>query len=228
MDQIIKYALGELRVIGDAPAIFAAAILMTGAVIWGVMKWRYSRIITNKESAIWNKEAVIALYKERLDGASPDQAKSRMDSLEGQIMSLKDREWPKLTPSVVMDLENSLKAIGRPQEISVLPQDRDSAFLARDLVDVFRRIGWPAKCEVAMNGVPDGLSVWPDSDVGSAVRDALAKAASAPVALRDDKHSREQSRVAVGIGYRMGLETAEVAAQQREIQATVPSEINQV
>ena len=211
MDQIINYLLGEMRAIGNAPVVFAAAILVTGGVVWGALRRRYSGMIKKRDEIIFNKEALIAHYKERLNGASPDQAKAKMDSLEGQVISLKDREWPKLTPTAVTDLENSLKAIGPPREISILPQDRDSTFLARDLVDAFTRIGWTAKRGTAMNGVPDGLSVWADNDLGSAIRDALAKATGAPVALREYKFSKEHGRIAIGVGYRMdqGDDTAE-------------------
>src|SRR6476620_7116907 len=128
MDQIIKYVLDELRVLGDAPVVFAGAILIISGAIWWALSWRYSGIIKNRERTI-------ALYKDRLSGASPDEAKAKLDSLEGQIWTLKDRVWPKLPPTAVADLENALKMIEAPQQIAILPQDIDSIFLARDLVD---------------------------------------------------------------------------------------------
>ena len=76
------------------------------------------------------------------------------------MVSLKNREWPKLTPAAVTDFESVLASQGS-HVVSVLPQDRDLVFLARDLVDAFKRIGWKAKRDMSMNDVPDGLSVWP-------------------------------------------------------------------
>jgi hypothetical protein len=196
MDQVIKYVLDEMRVIGDAPVVFAGALLVIAGAIWWAMSWRYSRIIRNRERTI-------ALYRNRLDGASPDEAKAKIDSLEGQIWTLKDRVWPKLPPAAVADLENSLTTQDPPKQISILPQDIDSIFLARDLVDAFTRIGWTAKQDISMNGVPDGLSVWPDNELGRAVRDALDKATGAQVAIREDKYARENGNIAIGIGYKM-------------------------
>jgi hypothetical protein len=196
MDQLIKYVLNEMRVIGDAPAVFAGAIVVIAAAIWWAMSWRYSGIIKNRERTI-------ALYKNRLDGASPDEAKAKVDSLEGQIWTLKDRVWPKLSPAAVADLENALKTKDPPQQIAIVPQDIDSIFLARDLVDAFTRIGWAAKQDTSMNGVPDGLSVWPDNELGHAVRDALDKATGVPVAIREDKYAREHGNLAIGIGYKV-------------------------
>jgi hypothetical protein len=196
MDQIVKYLLDEMRVIGDAPIVFAGTILVIAVVIWWVLNWRYSGIIKNKERTI-------ALYKNRLDGASPDEAKAKIDSLEGQIWSLKDRVWSKLPPAAVADLENALKTKDPPQQIAIVPQDIDSIFLARDLVDAFTRIGWTAKQDTTMTGVPDGLSVWPDNELGRAVRDALDKATGAQVAIREDKYAREHGNIAIGIGYKV-------------------------
>ena len=141
MDEIIKYVLDEMRVLGNAPVVFAGTILIIAGAIWWALSWRYSRIIKNRERTI-------ALYKNRLGGASPDEAKAKIDSLEGQIWTLKDRVWPKLPPTAVADLETSLKMVEAPQQIAILPQDIDSVFLARDLVDAFTRIGWPAKQEL--------------------------------------------------------------------------------
>jgi len=196
MDQFTKYVLDEIGVIGDAPVVFGAAILVVAAAVWSILSWRYSGIIKNRERTI-------ALYKNRLDGASPDEAKAKLDSLEGQIWTLKDRVWPKLPPAAVADLENSLKTKEPPRQISIVPQDIDSIFLARDLVDAFTRIGWVAKQDTSVNGIPDGLSVWPDSELGRAVRDALDKATGAQVSIREDNHARENGNIAFGIGYKV-------------------------
>jgi hypothetical protein len=196
MDQFIKYVLDEVRVIGDAPAVFAGAILLVAGVVWWIMSWRYSAIIRNRER-------IIALYKNRLGGASPDEAKGKIDSLEGQIWTLKDRVWPKLPPAAVAGLESALKTQEPPQQIAIVPQDIDSIFLARDLVDAFTRIGWAARQDTSINGVPDGLSVWPDNELGRAVRDALDKATGTPVAIREDKDARENGNIAIGVGYKV-------------------------
>src|SRR5262245_42956956 len=116
--------------------------------------------------------------------------------------SLKNREWPKLTPAAVTDFESVLTSQGS-HVVSVLPQDRDSVFLARDLVDAFNRMGWKAKRDTSMNDVPDGLSVWPDDDVARAISDALTMATGALVTLRRDQHPKDQGTYVVGIGYRL-------------------------
>ena len=194
-EQFVQYVLGEARLIAQAPLVFGATVLFLGAIIWAALRWRYSSIIEYRNR-------IIALYKARLNGATPDQAKAKIDSLEGQVVSLKNREWPKLTSAAVTDFETVLASQGS-HVVSVLPQDRDSVFLARDLVDAFRRIGWKAKRVTSMDEVPDGLSVWPEDDVARAICNALTMATGALVTLREDRHLKDQGTYAIGIGYKL-------------------------
>jgi hypothetical protein len=194
-EQFVQYVLSEINLIARAPLVFAAAVLFLGAIIWAALRWRYSRIIEHRND-------IIALYKARLNGATPDQAKAKMDSLEGQVVSLRNRGWPKLTPAAVTDFESMLASQGS-HAVLVLPQDRDSVFLARDLVDAFKRAGWKAKRETSMNDIPDGLSVWPQDDVARALCNALTMATGELVTVRDDQHLKDQGTYAIGIGYRL-------------------------
>jgi hypothetical protein len=195
LERFIQYALNEIRLIAETPFVFGAAVFFLGVLIWATLRWRYSSIIQHRNR-------IIALYKARLDGATPDQARAKMDSLEGQVVSLKNREWPKLAPAAVTDFEGILASQGS-HVVSVLPQDRDSIFLARDIVDAFKRIGWKAKCDRSMNDIPDGLSVWPEDDVGRAICNALTMATGALVTLRKDQHLKDQGSYAIGIGYKL-------------------------
>ena len=194
-EQFVQYILGELHLIVEAPLVFGAAVLLLGAIIWAALRWRYSR-------GIERRNHIIALYKARLNGATPDQAKAKIDSLEGQVVSLKNREWPKLTPAAVTDFESVLASQGS-HVVSILPTDRDSIFFARDLVDAFKRIGWEAKREVTMNDIPDGLNVWPKDDVARAICNALMMATGALVTVREDQHLKDKGTYAIGIGHKL-------------------------
>lgn len=194
-EQFVQYILSELHLIVEAPLVFGAAVLLLGAIIWAALRWRYSR-------GIERRNHIIALYKARLNGATPDQAKAKIDSLEGQVVSLKNREWPKLTPAAVTDFESVLASQGS-HVVSILPTDRDSVFFARDLVDAFKRIGWEAKREVSMNDIPDGLSVWPKDEVARAICNALMMATGALVTVREDPHLKDKGTYAIGIGHKL-------------------------
>ena len=195
LEQLVQIVVDQARLVGQGPVAFAVGVLLLGAIIWATLRRRYAKMIEHRNG-------IIALYKARLNGASPDQARARMESLEGQVVSLKNREWPKLAPAAVADFENILASQGS-HVISVVPQDRDSVFLARDLVDAFNRIGWKATRDTNMVEVPDGLSVWPEDDVARAICNALTMATGALVTLRKDQHLKEQGAYAIGIGYKL-------------------------
>jgi hypothetical protein len=194
-EQFVRYISSEIHLIAEAPLVFGAAVLFLGAIIWAALRWRYSGIIEHRNQ-------IIALYKVRLNGATPDQAKAKMDSLEGQVVSLKNREWPKLTPAAVTDFESVLASQGS-RVVSVLPQDKDSVFLARDLVDAFKRVGWKSRRETSTNDIPDGLSVWPDDDVARAICNALMMATGSLVTIREDQDLKDRGTYAIGIGYKL-------------------------
>ncbi|MGA8965652.1 MAG: hypothetical protein WB525_14270, partial [Pseudolabrys sp.] len=69
-EQFVQYVLGQVRLIAEAPLVFGAAVLFLGAIIWAVLRWRYSGIIEHRNP-------LIALYKARLNGATPEQAKAK-------------------------------------------------------------------------------------------------------------------------------------------------------
>jgi hypothetical protein len=123
MDQFIKYVLGEIRVIRGAPLVFmiALSVLLVGA--WSTIDWRFAKIIEGKDG-------IIALYKERLNGASPDQAKAKIEALEAQVSALRNREWPPLTGTESAAFKAALKGVA-PRQVFVFAEDRDGIFLVR-------------------------------------------------------------------------------------------------
>jgi hypothetical protein len=72
-EQLVQNVLDQARLVAQAPLAFAAGVLLLGAIIWSALRWRYAKMIDHRNG-------IIALYKARLNGASPDQAKARMDS----------------------------------------------------------------------------------------------------------------------------------------------------
>ena len=56
MDQIIKYVVGEMRVIAGAPATFVTALLVLAVAIWWAMDWKHSGIIANRDAIIANRD----------------------------------------------------------------------------------------------------------------------------------------------------------------------------
>src|SRR5258708_36334735 len=89
----------------NLPTFFVLAVLMFGAifgVVWWLMNWRYGGVIAGRDGIITNKDSEIALlrgqrddYKDKLSGATPDQAKNRINDLERQLNALAKKVEPR-------------------------------------------------------------------------------------------------------------------------------------
>jgi hypothetical protein len=88
---VVKYILGESRTLRNAPASAIAILLGVFAVVWIAMDWRYAGIIANRDATINLITTQRDDYKDKLGGASPDQAKSRIDALEKANATLSAR-----------------------------------------------------------------------------------------------------------------------------------------
>jgi hypothetical protein len=143
---VIKYIVGESRTLRNAPASAIAIILGVFSVVWIAMDWRYAGIIANRDGIIASREAELKLiatqrddYKDKLGGASPDQAKSRMDVLEQANTALSARLSvisKRLKPVYPLDDEEKERLI---QLLTEVPKN------GRFHVDIF----WPQ-----LNGNP--------------------------------------------------------------------------
>ncbi len=148
---VVKYILGESRTLRNAPASAIAIILGVFSVVWIAMDWRYAGIIANRDGIIASREAAINLiatqrddYKDKLGGASPEQAKSRMDALEKANATLSARLSvisKRLKPVYPLEDEEKDRLI---QLLSEVPKN------SRFHVDIF----WPQ-----LNGNPGNAYV---------------------------------------------------------------------
>src|ERR1700722_19830693 len=74
----------------NLPTFFFIAVLIFGAV-WWLMDWRYGGIVSNRDSEITLLKGQRDDYKDKLSGATPDQAKAHIDALKGQVSALETR-----------------------------------------------------------------------------------------------------------------------------------------
>src|ERR1039457_1417985 len=91
MESLLKYVVGEMSVIAHAPATFVAALLILAGCIWWAMEWRYGGVIANRDAKLSSARTQRDEYKEKLQGATPDQAKARIDTLEARLANIEPR-----------------------------------------------------------------------------------------------------------------------------------------
>jgi hypothetical protein len=125
VESVIKYLANEMRVIAQAPVIFFAALAVLSAIIWKLLAWRHAA-----------KDDLIALYKARRDGATPDQARARVDKLESMVKRTIGSEWTPLTPHEVQALSREVAPIEK-RRIQVMYLNAYGKALAKSIADAF-------------------------------------------------------------------------------------------
>jgi hypothetical protein len=177
--------LAQVAVVTSAPVPFLIAVFIAGGLIWWLLDWRYGAIVAQRDGVISNRDSEITLlksqrddYKDKLNGATPDQAKARIDSLEARLASVEPR---RLTASERAGLIVRLTPpIGSPRAISIISEaSGDSHQLAADFASVFRSSGdWKISEPTVM-----GLGNRPPSGIGVQVPDTNNPSKAATIVM---------------------------------------------
>jgi len=169
MEQFIKYVLGEIRVIAGAPLSFAVAIFVVGGAIWWLLDWKYAAIISQRDGVISNKDAELSLikgqrdeYKDKLSGATPDQAKARIDALEARLAAVEPRRL-NTEQRAALIARLSLPPGTVPTIAIAAEATSDSPQLAADLAATFKSAGSWNVIEATVMGIgnrpPSGIGI---------------------------------------------------------------------
>jgi hypothetical protein len=124
-------------------------LVLIVVAVWFVFNWGYGTVIASKDGQIQLQDRQLADYKQKLDGASPDQAKARIDTLEARLARLEPR---RLTETQRATLVTQLKLSGARATIALV---RDVAcgncgeFIA-DISAAFDLAGWIVRPAVTM------------------------------------------------------------------------------
>jgi hypothetical protein len=132
----------------NLPTFFVILVIIIGAV-WWLMDWRYGGVVAQRDGVIANRDSEITLqkgqrddYKDKLNGATPDQAKARIDALEARLGAAEPR---RLTADqrAILIARLTPPAATTPIVSIVGEAAGDSPQLAADYASVFRSVsGW--------------------------------------------------------------------------------------
>jgi hypothetical protein len=139
-DDLRKSLLDQWQVIAGAPAIFIMAILLVAVAIWIALRWAYGTRLHNKDALIDLQVAQLNDYKDKLSGASPDQAKARIEALETQVQQLAPRSLNEVQSSSISAVAARMGAhriyVGSDMACP------DGNRFARQLGHAFQNAGW--------------------------------------------------------------------------------------
>jgi hypothetical protein len=166
MQALIEYFAKEGRVIFQAPIAFAVALAIIFGLVWAAVSWSFqsrfdgqSSAISSLENRVKLKDDQIGEYKEKLSGATPEEAKKRIDALELQIKALSPRRVSLEQRQHITDALRGMKGnISIVQDMAAA----DAKPLTADLASAFQAAGWGVSLPMIMgpSNVPtSGLAV---------------------------------------------------------------------
>lgn len=116
LEEIQKYLLGELAVLSKTPLTILLAVALIGIGVWRLMEWAYRHRLSGAQEEVQRLNRQVKDYRDKLEGATPDQAKARLDELERQVHELMPR---KMTQVQKQALERELRPLGTTHSITI-------------------------------------------------------------------------------------------------------------
>jgi hypothetical protein len=142
----------EFRSISRAPLSFGISMLSAALIMWLAMKRNYEHATLHYEGELRLAVAQRDEYREKLKGASPDQAASTIAHLEDELAVLhtasipasisKENVWPALTPNQIASMSEMLRRYS-VSPIAVFFVGQNSESFRISLNEVFSRALWP-------------------------------------------------------------------------------------
>jgi|SRR5450759_5266886 hypothetical protein len=181
----------------NLPTFLVILVLMAG-IIWVALNWSYGGVLASKNGQIELQDRQLADYKQKLHGATPEQAKAKIEALEHTIRVTVGSRWAPLSKSEISTLAAKLKDITKSRA-SIMYENALCKEMAQSIFDAFKEAGWDQATLGPGSGLGEGIVVgWSSRAV--AVKTALESTAKLPVWAKDtEKEIPDLIIVGVGI-----------------------------
>lgn len=208
VEAISKWMTQEWAVIAHAPFGFFAATLAVSSLVWKAVSWQFSSRLETAKEAIALRDAQIQDYKDKLNGATPDEVRAQINQLQADLEALTPKQR-KLTEQQREIIKNaaSVTQVANLMISIIYPQSSlEAAIFAEDIAESFRSAGWDVYADQLWGGqrlktrgielaVPDLKS---KSSAAQIVGEAL-ESASVPFAWLELPGLTEQARLFVNL-----------------------------
>jgi len=180
------------------PKTFALVTAVIIAIVWLIVNYSYSTILSNKNSQIELQDRQLGDYKQKLDGATPEQAKAKIEALENTIRLTVGSKWEALSSYQISALAVQLKAIQKSRA-EVMYENALGKDLAQSILSAFKEAGWDQARLNIGSGLGEGIVVgWSSRAV--AIGAALETTAKLKGVWAKDTEKEIGDLVIVGVG----------------------------
>ena len=160
IDDIAKWIAGEWGVIVHATITFIASVLVAAFVMWKVVQREFTNRLADAASRLELSNDRVSDYERKLAGATPEEARARIDELEKMVTALRTRHR-RLTDTQKRAIGNTIKGEALPifenvhdraLEIIYPSPSEEAAVFAHDFADAFEEGGWAIEPAYMMSG----------------------------------------------------------------------------
>jgi len=188
---LLKYILGEFSVIRGAPIAFILSLVAASLLIFYLMTWGYGRENSYLRTQLDD-------YKEKLKGATPQEARDRIDALETAAKETIGKKWQPLTATEMDHLTGQLKAAAKIR-VHIMFENQLGKELAENMLACFKRAEWPDVKATTGAGFGLGVSVG-HGPIVEPVKLAIERATKLRPHLYDPPQSEMAGFMFIGIG----------------------------
>jgi hypothetical protein len=195
---ILDLFAGWPMIMANLPSFFAVLAFMIGAV-WLVVNWAYRSVLASKNGQIELQDRQLADYREKLKGATPEEAKAKIDALEEKVRNAIGDRWKVLTTDETARFVASIAALPH-RRIQVMYSNYLGRDLAKNFADAFERAGWTDVAFSEGGGLGYGLSTGRGNGLALTLKSAIEAASGQKVNSIGPAEDGDRSGLFVAVG----------------------------
>jgi hypothetical protein len=185
----------------NLPTFFVIVVLIAGAV-WIVVNWSYSGVLASKNSQIELQDRQLADYRDKLKGATPEEAKAKIDALEDKVRNTIGDRWDILTKDEFSKLVELVAPLPK-RRIQVMYVNYLGKDLARSFADAFEKAGWPEVVFSEGGGLGEGIGTGRGDGMALTLKAAIESATKFKVSSFGPTEADSPGIVFVAVGIKV-------------------------
>lgn len=193
---VIKTLQAEWPAVSAAPWSFAIIACLAVGIGFAAATFYFGGTISTLRERL-------ALYQDRLNGATPDQAKAKIDALEEVIRNTVGGAWHPLTTQQSDRLTNLVKDLPK-RRIQIMYSNYRGRDLAQSFADAFKKAGWTDVLFSEGGGLGDGISTGRGNGMAATLASAIKRATNMQVNRHGEDEPDQPGSVFVAVGIKKG------------------------
>jgi hypothetical protein len=183
----------------NAPITFVVTAIALAVAAWSFCSFIYGSRLANRDAEIALLTRERDDYLRKLGGATPDQAKAKIEALETTVHLVIGSRWEPLSTQEVEKLALALAAVP-PRFMNVFFENKLGEELAQSMLQAFKKAGWQQAYLSRGAGLGPGLSVGSGSGIAMKIKQAIESATRLRPSLENPTEPDDNTMFHISVG----------------------------